>query len=118
MVNPFISAWTGGVDRVEEEVSLHGGSFGSQGGTLLTEPFLVSEELESTWSIRRIGIYMIFRAWKRVALPILEAEACFESTTERILRRVTKHTEKVLTLPTNNPVWQAIPRTMNAARQG
>jgi hypothetical protein len=60
---------------------------------------------------------MILRAWKSVALPILEAEACLEPTVERIRRKVTKHAVKVLTLPTDNPTRQAIPRTMNVARQ-
>jgi hypothetical protein len=40
-----------------------------------------------------------------------------ESTIERIFRRVTEHMVKVLALPTDNPVRQAIPRTMNVARQ-
>jgi hypothetical protein len=40
-----------------------------------------------------------------------------ESITERILRKVIKHTVKVLALPTDNPVRQAIPRTMNVAGQ-
>jgi hypothetical protein len=34
MVNVFILAWMGDVNSLEEKVSLHGGSFGSQGGTL------------------------------------------------------------------------------------
>jgi hypothetical protein len=55
--------------------------------------------------------------WKRVSLPILEADACLESTTERILREVIKHIVKVLALPTDNPVRQAIPRTINVAEQ-
>ena len=40
-----------------------------------------------------------------------------ESTTERILRKITKHTVKGLALPTYNPVRQAIPRIMNVTRQ-
>jgi hypothetical protein len=67
--------------------------------------------------VQRLGARMILRAWKRVALPILEAEACLESITERILRKVTKHTVKVLALLTDNLVRQAIPRTMNVTRQ-
>jgi hypothetical protein len=67
--------------------------------------------------VQRLGARMILRAWKSVALPILEAEACLEPTTERILRKVTKHVVEVLTLPTDNPTRQAIPRTMNVARQ-
>ena len=39
--------------------------------------------------VQRLGARMILRAWKRVALPILEVEACLESATERILRKVT-----------------------------
>jgi hypothetical protein len=54
---------------------------------------------------------------EQVALPILEAEAYLESTEERILRKVIKHAVKVLALPTDNPVRQAIPRTMNVARK-
>ena len=30
----FVLAWMGDVNSLEEKVSLHGGSFGSQGGTL------------------------------------------------------------------------------------
>jgi hypothetical protein len=40
-----------------------------------------------------------------------------ELTTERILRKVIKHTVKVLALLTDNLVRQAIPRTMNLTRQ-
>jgi hypothetical protein len=40
-----------------------------------------------------------------------------ESTIERILRKVTKHIVKVIALPTDNPVRQAIPRTMHVAEQ-
>jgi len=65
--------------------------------------------------VQRLGARMISRAWKRVALPILEAEACLESTIERILRKVTKHIVEVLALPTDKPVRQAIPRIMNVA---
>jgi hypothetical protein len=54
--------------------------------------------------VQQLGARMILRVWKRVALPILEAEACLESTTERILRKVIRHTVKVLALPTDNPV--------------
>jgi hypothetical protein len=36
MVNESIPAWTGDVNGLEEKASLHGGSFGSQGGTLLS----------------------------------------------------------------------------------
>jgi hypothetical protein len=67
--------------------------------------------------VQRLGARMILRAWKSVALPILEAEACLEPTTERILRKVTRHVVKVLTLPTDNPSRQAIPHTMNVVRQ-
>jgi hypothetical protein len=35
MVNMSIPTWTGDVNSLEETASLHGGSFGSQGGTLL-----------------------------------------------------------------------------------
>jgi hypothetical protein len=55
--------------------------------------------------------------WKRLALPILEADACLESTTERILRKVIKHIVKALALSTDNPVRQAILRTMNVAER-
>jgi hypothetical protein len=50
-------------------------------------------------------------------LPILKAEAYLEPIAERILRKVTKYAVKVLTLPIDNPTRQAIPRTMNVARQ-
>jgi hypothetical protein len=40
-----------------------------------------------------------------------------ESITERILRKVIRHIVKVLALLTDNLVRQAIPRTMNVARQ-
>jgi hypothetical protein len=34
MVHVFIPTYTGDVNSLEEKVYLHGGSFGSQGGTL------------------------------------------------------------------------------------
>jgi hypothetical protein len=68
-------------------------------------------------NVQRLGARMILRTWNSVALPILEAEVCLESTTERILRKVTKHAVKVSSLPADNPVRQAISRTMNVARR-
>jgi hypothetical protein len=38
MVFMFIPVWTGDVNSLEEKASLHGGSFGSQGGTLALFP--------------------------------------------------------------------------------
>jgi len=67
--------------------------------------------------VQRLGARMILRAWESVALPILEAEACLEPAIERMLRKVTRHVVKILTLPTDNPTRQAILRTMNVARQ-
>jgi hypothetical protein len=67
--------------------------------------------------VQRLGAGMILRAWKSVALPILEAEARLEQTVERILLKVTKLAVKSLTLPTDNPIRQAIPQTTDVARQ-
>lgn len=53
--------------------------------------------------VRRLAARMILRAWKKVALPILEAETCLELTAERLRLKVSKHTVKVLSLPTENP---------------
>lgn len=66
--------------------------------------------------VQRLGARMILQAWKSVALPILEAEACLEPIVERLLRKVSKHTVKVLALPIENPTRQAIPHPMNVAR--
>lgn len=67
--------------------------------------------------VQRLGARMILRAWKTVAMPVLEAEASLEPTVARLLRKSCKHAAKVLSLPTDNPVRQAVPRTLNVARQ-
>jgi ribonuclease HI len=58
--------------------------------------------------VQRIGARAILRAWKAVALPILEAEANIEATKARLTRKVTAHAAKLLALPIDNPVRKAL----------
>jgi ribonuclease HI len=58
--------------------------------------------------VQRIGARAILRAWKAVALPILEAEANIEATKARLTRKVTAHAVKLLALPIDNPVRKAL----------
>ena len=67
-------------------------------------------------NVQRLGARMILRAWKRVALPVLEAEACLETTVRRLQRKVAAHTVKLISLPCSNPARKAIPDTLNVSR--
>jgi hypothetical protein len=58
--------------------------------------------------VQRLGARAILRAWKAVALPILEAEANIETTKVRLTRKVTAHAAKLLALPIENPVRKAL----------
>jgi hypothetical protein len=58
--------------------------------------------------VQRLGARAILRAWKAVALPILEAEARIGHTKARLTRKVTAHAVKLLMLPIDNPIRKAI----------
>jgi hypothetical protein len=58
--------------------------------------------------VQRLGARAILRAWKAVALPILEAEANVEATRVRLTRKAVAHTTKLLALPIDNPVRKAL----------
>jgi hypothetical protein len=58
--------------------------------------------------VQRLGVRAILRAWKAVALPILEAEASIEHTKARLIRKVIAHAVKLLMLPIDNPIRKAI----------
>jgi len=64
--------------------------------------------------VQRLGARLITRAWNKVALPILEAEACLESTKERLERKVSAHVTKLISLPKSNPAKRALLRGFNA----
>jgi hypothetical protein len=67
-------------------------------------------------NVQRLGARMILRAWKRVALPVLEAEAYLETTAKRLQRKVATHIVKLISLPCSNPARKAIPDTLNVSR--
>lgn len=52
--------------------------------------------------VQRLGARLITRAWKKVSLPILEAEACLEPTKERLDRKVSAHVAKLTSLLKSN----------------
>jgi hypothetical protein len=52
--------------------------------------------------VQRLGARAILRAWKAVALPILEAEANVEATRVRLMRKVVAYATKLLALPIDN----------------
>jgi ribonuclease HI len=58
--------------------------------------------------VQRLGARAILRAWKAVALPILEAEANLEGTRVRLTRKVVAHATKLLALPIDNPARKAL----------
>jgi ribonuclease HI len=58
--------------------------------------------------VQRLGARAILRAWKAVALPILEAEANVEATRVRLTRKVVAHATKLLALTIDNPVRKAL----------
>jgi ribonuclease HI len=66
--------------------------------------------------VQRMGARAILRAWKAVALPILEAEANVESTATRLTRKVTAHAVKLLMLPIDNPVRKAVVHAQGVRR--
>jgi hypothetical protein len=66
--------------------------------------------------VQRLGARMTLRAWKKVALPILEAEAYLETTRERLDRKVIAQVVKLIALPNNNPARRAVPQTLNVNR--
>ena len=63
--------------------------------------------------VQRLGARTILRAWKRVALPILEAEACLEPTKDRLEKRVLAYAVKLISLPHNNPARKALLVALN-----
>jgi len=67
--------------------------------------------------VQRLGARLITRAWKKVALPILEAEACLESTKECLERKVSAHVTKLISLPKSNPARKALLRGFNVITQ-
>jgi ribonuclease HI len=67
--------------------------------------------------VQRLGARLITRAWKKVALPILEAEACLEPTKERLGRKVSAHVTKLISLPKSNPAKKALLRGFNVITQ-
>ena len=58
--------------------------------------------------VQRLGARAILRAWKAVALPILEAEANLEATRVRLTRKVVAHAIKLLVLPIDNLARKAL----------
>jgi ribonuclease HI len=66
--------------------------------------------------VQRLGARAILRAWKAVALPILEAEASIERTKARLTRKVTAHAVKLLMLPIENPIRKAIVHAQGVRR--
>jgi hypothetical protein len=67
--------------------------------------------------VQRLGVRLITRAWKKVAPPILEAEACLEPTKELLDRKVLAHVVKLITLPKSNPAKSALLRGFNVNTQ-
>jgi hypothetical protein len=67
--------------------------------------------------VQRLGARLITRAWKKVALPILEAEACLGSTKERLERKVSAYVTKLISLPKSNPAKRALLRGFNVITQ-
>ena len=66
--------------------------------------------------VQRLGARAILRAWKAVALLILEAEASIESIKARLTRKVIAQAVKLLTLPIENPVRRAIVHAQGVRR--
>jgi hypothetical protein len=67
-------------------------------------------------NVQKLGTRMILRAWKKVALPVLEAEACLETTAKRLQRKVAAYTVKLISLLCSNLARKAIPDTLNVSR--
>jgi hypothetical protein len=67
--------------------------------------------------VQRVGGRLITRAWKKVALPILEAEACLEPTKERLDRKVSAHAAKLISLSKSIPAKSALLHGFNVNTQ-
>jgi hypothetical protein len=67
-------------------------------------------------NVQKLGARIILRVWKRVALPVLEAEACLETTVRQLQRKVAAHTVKLISLLCSNPARKAIPDMLNVSR--
>jgi len=67
--------------------------------------------------VQRLGARLMTRAWKKVALPILEAEACLKSTKEHLERKVSAHVTKLISLPKSNPAKKALLRGFKVKTQ-
>ncbi|KAM0718341.1 hypothetical protein Q7P37_006673 [Cladosporium fusiforme] len=66
--------------------------------------------------VQRLGARLILRAWKRVAVPILEVEACLEPVVVRLQRKTANHAVMAMSLPVDNPVSKAIPHTLSIVK--
>jgi len=66
--------------------------------------------------VQRLGARTILRAWKRVALPVLEAEACLVPTRKRLEKRVLVHATELISLSHNNLARKAMPAALNVNR--
>lgn len=73
--------------------------------------------LNALEKVQRLGARLTTRAWKKVALPILEAEACLEPTKERLDRKVSAHAAKLILLLKSNPAKSAILHGFNVNTQ-
>jgi hypothetical protein len=67
--------------------------------------------------VQRLGARLITRAWKKVALPILEAEACLEPIKERLDRKVSAYVAKLISLLKSNLAKSALLRGFNVNTQ-
>jgi hypothetical protein len=83
-------------------------------GSVAFLPFRKRFALEK---VQRLGARLIARAWKKVALFILEAEACLEPTKEHLERKVSAHVSKLISLPKSNPAKRALLRGFNVTTQ-
>lgn len=68
--------------------------------------------------VQRLGARLITRAWNKVVLPVLEAEACLGTPRERLERKVSIHVAKLISLPKSNPAKEALLHGINVAIQG
>jgi hypothetical protein len=66
--------------------------------------------------VQRLEARAIRRAWKAVALPMLEAEANIEATRAQLTRKVTAHVVRLLALPIDNPVRKSLDRATGVQR--
>lgn len=68
--------------------------------------------------VQRLNARILLRAWKRVAPPILEAEAHLEPTTEQIGRKTSAHTVKLISLQRDKSARKAPPDTVDVQELG